>query len=92
MLQYFYVISDFIRANKEKLLRLQKIKTVKLILIPFLKLDDQRRELIQKIQILREERNKTSHGKPDEKTIARGKKIKEELKSLKKLFPSYQSN
>ncbi len=73
---------DFIRANKEKVITAAKNKNRKVDIDTILKLDDQRRELIQKIQILREERNKTSHGKPDEKTIARGKKIKEELKKF----------
>jgi len=43
-----------------------------------LQLDDKRRTLIQSIQKLREERNATA----SEKNIERGKKIKEELKTL----------
>jgi seryl-tRNA synthetase len=73
---------DFIRANKEKVITAAKNKNRKVDIEGILKLDDQRREAIQKIQVLREERNKTSHGKPDQKTIARGKEIKEELKTL----------
>jgi len=73
---------DFIRANKEKVITAAKNKNRKVDIDKILLLDDERRELIQKIQVLREERNKTSHSKPDEKTILRGKEIKEELKKF----------
>src|SRR3989338_7340485 len=73
---------DYIRINKEKVIEAAKNKNRQVDVDTILKLDDERRELIQKIQILREERNKTSHGKPDEKTIIRGKEIKEDLKKL----------
>src|SRR3989339_1016256 len=73
---------DFIRANKSKVIEAAKNKNRQIDIDKILLLDDQRRELIQKVQVLREERNKTSHGKPDEKTIQRGKEIKEELKKL----------
>ncbi|MEK7634119.1 MAG: serine--tRNA ligase [Patescibacteria group bacterium] len=73
---------DFIRTNKFKVIEAAKNKNRKVDVDEILKLDDLRRELIQKIQILREERNKTSHGKPDEKTIQRGKELKGELKKL----------
>ncbi len=73
---------DFIRANKSKVIEAAKNKNRQIDIEKILKLDDQRRELIQKVQVLREERNKTSHGKPDEKTIQRGKEIKDELKKL----------
>ncbi len=73
---------DYIRNNKAQVIEAAKNKDRKVDIETILKLDDQRRELIQKIQTLREERNKTSHGKPDEKTIKRGKEIKEELKKI----------
>lgn len=73
---------DFIRANKSKVIEAAKNKNRQIDIDKILLLDDQRRELIQKVQVLREERNKTSHGKPDEKTIARGKQIKEKLKKI----------
>lgn len=79
---------DFIRANKEKVIEAAKNKNRKVDVEQILKLDDLRRELIQKIQVLREERNKTSHGKPDEKIIARGKEIKEELKKFEESLAS----
>ena len=73
---------DYIRANKEKVILAAKNKNRKVDVDKILELDDERRKLIQKIQVLREERNKTSHVKPDEKTILRGKEIKEELKKF----------
>jgi len=73
---------DFISANKEKVIIAAKNKNRKVDIDKILLLDDERRGLIQKIQVLREERNKTSHSKPDEKTILRGKEIKEELKKF----------
>lgn len=73
---------DYIRANKSKVVEAAKNKNRKVDINKILKLDDLRRELIQKIQLLREERNKTSHQKPDEKTIKRGKEIKGELKKI----------
>lgn len=79
---------DFIRANKQKVIEASKNKNRKVEIDKILLLDDERRELIKKIQLLREERNKTSHGKPDEKTIARGKEIKEELKKFEETLSS----
>src|SRR3989338_3384436 len=79
---------DYIRINKEKVIEAAKNKNRQVDVDTILKLDDERRELIQKIQVLREERNKTSHGKPDEKTIIRGKEIKEELKKLEEALTS----
>ncbi len=73
---------DFIRANKEKVIEAAKNKNRKVDIDKILKLDNQRRGLIQKIQTLREERNKTPHQKPDKKTIIRGKEVKKELKKL----------
>ena len=83
---------DFIRANKSQVITAAKNKNRKVEIDKILTLDDERRLLIQKIQVLREERNKTSHGKPDEKTIKRGKEIKEEIKKLEdQLSTNHQS-
>ncbi len=82
---------DFIRANKSKVIAAAKNKNRKVDIDRILHLDDQRRELIQKIQVLREERNKTSHQKPDEKTITRGKQIKSELKAFEDQFTTNNS-
>lgn len=74
---------DFIRNNKEKVLEAAKNKGRKIDIYQILKLDNQRRELIQKIQTLREERNKLAKkGKPRSAEASRGKEIKEELKKI----------
>jgi len=73
---------DFIRANKQKVIEAAKNKNRQIDVEQLLKLDNQRRELIQKIQTIRVERNKSSHQKPDENIIKRGREIKEELKNL----------
>ena len=73
---------DFIRENKQKVADAAKHKNREVDLDGILSCDDQRKQLIHRIQILREERNTQSSTKPDEATIAKGKKIKEELKSL----------
>ncbi|KKP87353.1 MAG: Serine-tRNA ligase [Candidatus Roizmanbacteria bacterium GW2011_GWA2_35_8] len=83
---------EYIRNNKEKVIEAAKNKNRKVDIDSILKLDDARRELIAKIQVLREERNKTSRRKPDEKTIARGREIKEELKKFEdRLTTNHQS-
>jgi seryl-tRNA synthetase len=74
---------DFIRANKEKVINAAKNKNRKVDIDKILTLDGERRELIQKIQILREERNILSKkGKPHSTEASRGREIKESLKKL----------
>lgn len=73
---------DFIRANKQKVIEAAKNKNRQVDVDQIIALDGQRRELIQKIQTIRVERNKSFHQKPDESVIKRGKAIKEELKNL----------
>ncbi|MFZ6035024.1 MAG: serine--tRNA ligase [Patescibacteria group bacterium] len=73
---------DYIRENKEKVQTAAKNKNRQVDLDAILRLDDQRRDVIKKIQALREERNKAGKGKPTQDVIERGKKIKEELKNL----------
>lgn len=77
---------DFIRDNKQKVVEAAKNKNRKVDIDQIIKLDDQRRDLIQKIQTIRVERNKSSHQKPDERIIKRGKEIKTELKKLEENF------
>lgn len=83
---------DFIRQNKEKVLEAAKNKNREIDLDKILSLDDKRRELIQKVQVLREQRNKWSglHSPNLPKNLKKGgetiresgKKIKEQLKKL----------
>lgn len=71
---------DYIKNNKDKVVEAAKNKNRKIDIEGILELDIKRRAAIQKIQILREERNKSGRTKPTPETISRGKKIKEELK------------
>ncbi len=74
---------DYIRANKSKVIEAAKNKNRQIDIEKILKLDDQRREIIQKIQLLREERNKLARqGKPHSAEASRGRQIKEELKKF----------
>lgn len=72
---------DYIRNNQSKIIEAAKNKNRKVDIVTILKLDDQRRGLIQKIQTLREERNVLAKkGKPAD--ASRGKNIKDSLKTL----------
>ncbi len=73
---------DYIRNNKDKVIAAAKNKNRQVDVENIIKLDDERRAAIKKIQVLREERNKTGNTKPTPEVIERGKKIKEELKIL----------
>lgn len=83
---------DYIRNNKSKVIEAAKNKNRKIDIDAILKLDDQRRELIQKIQILREERNKLAkQGKPHSaEGSVRGREIKEELKKIEENLSKIQ--
>ena len=70
---------NYIRENVEKVKEAAKNKNRKVDIDAILKLDGERRELIQQIQKLREERNSVSKEKPSEEIIARGKELKENL-------------
>ncbi|GAB4218932.1 MAG: serine--tRNA ligase [Candidatus Microgenomates bacterium] len=73
---------DYIRKNKQKVIEAAKNKNRQIDIDKILELDDSRRDLIQKIQTLREKRNKLAHEKPNPEIIAQGKQIKEDLKKL----------
>jgi len=73
---------DFIRENKEKVLKAAKNKNRKVDIDGVLEFDEKRRALIRKIQDLRQERNKAAKSKPTPEIIERGKKIKEKLRTL----------
>jgi seryl-tRNA synthetase len=73
---------DFIRQNVEKVKQAIINKNRQADVEHILKLDDQRRELIQQTQKLREERNILAKQPFTEGTKERGIKIKEELKEL----------
>ncbi|MDH7476401.1 MAG: serine--tRNA ligase [Microgenomates group bacterium] len=73
---------DYLRQNKEKVIKAAKNKRRPIELEKIFSLDDQRKKLIFKIQKLREERNKLSKIKPSEEQIKQVQTIKQELKSL----------
>jgi seryl-tRNA synthetase len=73
---------DFIRANVEKVKVAAKNKNREVDIDQILQLDEKRRGLIQDTQKLREERNALSKQKPTDKSISKGKKIKEELSKI----------
>ncbi|QQG44750.1 MAG: serine--tRNA ligase [Candidatus Roizmanbacteria bacterium] len=73
---------DYIRNNKEKVIEAAKNKNREVNIEQILAKDDIRKELIHRIQELREERNLLAKQPVDEKHIQRGKDIKNELKYL----------
>lgn len=78
---------NFIRNNKELVEHSIKEKMYKNVnLDEILALDDQRKALLQQVEVLRKERNdntaKMKNGKPSEELIAKGKEIKEKLSTL----------
>lgn len=73
---------EYIRKNKEKVLKAAKNKNRKVELDKILSLDDKRRDFIKQIQILREERNRSGKSKPTPELVKRGKELKEQLKEL----------
>jgi len=73
---------NYIRENPDKVKEAAKNKNRVVDIDKILELDNKRVEHIQKSQKLREERNAFPKGKPDEKTIERGKQIKVELKTI----------
>ena len=77
---------NFIRANRQKVEDAIHNKAYEIDLDEILKLDDERKELSQKIDTLRQERNQISAkmkgGKPDKALIERGKALKSELSEL----------
>ncbi len=74
---------SFIRDNKEKVQKTAKDKGVEVDVERLLELDDQRRELIIKVEGLRERRNEHAktmgQSKPTQEQIEGGRKIKREL-------------
>ncbi len=73
---------DYIRENKDKVLKAAQQKNRQIDLDAISSLDDKRRELIKKSQTLREERNSLASLKDPEKSKTRGREIKDELKII----------
>ncbi|MBQ3305844.1 serine--tRNA ligase [Candidatus Saccharibacteria bacterium] len=79
---------NFIRNNLELVKHSTKEKGYKTDLDAVLELDDERKELLKKVEALRTERNaiaaKMKNGKPAPELIEQGKKLKSELSELEK--------
>ncbi len=73
---------QYIRDNKEEVLKAIKHKKNNVDIEKLLTLDDQRRELIGKVQELREERNKLAKKGNTDEARTRGRELKTELKKL----------
>ncbi len=78
----------FIREHVDELKTTCQQKHIKLDLDELLKVDEQRLALLQKLEGLQAQRNKNSDlmkqsgGKPDEQSIAEGKRLKEEIAAV----------
>ncbi len=87
---------NYIRANRQTVDDAIKNKGYTIDLDEILQLDDARKELSQKTDILRQERNQISsqmkNGKPDQALISRGKEIKQELSSLEEKLSSVEAD
>lgn len=87
---------NYIRGNRQKVEDAIKNKGYTIDLDEILQLDDARKELSQKTDILRQERNQISsqmkNGQPDQALISRGKEIKQELSSLEEKLSSVESD
>ena len=87
---------NYIRDNRQKVEDAIKNKGYTIDLDEILQLDDARKELSQKNDILRQERNQISsqmkNGQPDQALISRGKEIKQELSSLEEKLSSVESD
>lgn len=77
---------QFIRENPEKVKEAAKNKQISVDVDKLLELDHKRRELLQQVEKLRQERNETAaqmkNGQPSPELIAEGKRIKETLQEL----------
>lgn len=72
---------EFIRENIEAIKESCHQRGIELNFEDFIKKDDQRRAVIQKVDDLRRQRNELSQNKkPDSATVAKGQKLKEEIK------------
>lgn len=87
---------NYIRDNRQKVEDAIKNKGYTIDLDEILQLDGARKELSQKTDILRQERNQISsqmkNGQPDQALISRGKEIKQELSSLEEKLSSVESD
>lgn len=73
---------DFIRQNKEKVIAAAQNKNRAVDVEKVLAFDDKRKELIQRIQKLREERNTLAKSPITDETKERGRVVKEDIRMI----------
>lgn len=87
---------NFIRKNQELVEKSAREKGYHISIVDLLALDDQRRELLQKVDELRRMRNEISSkmgkGKPDPEVLAEAKRIKAELAALEPELSTIERN
>lgn len=87
---------NFIRKNQELVEKSAREKGYHISIVDLLALDDQRRELLQKVDELRRMRNEISSkmgkGKPDPEVLAEAKRIKAELAALEPELSTIEKN
>ncbi|MDD5043332.1 MAG: serine--tRNA ligase [Patescibacteria group bacterium] len=78
----------FIRENTEKIREAIKNKGVDLEIEELLEMDDKRKEIVKRLDVLRSKRNELAHagknGKPSEELIKEGRTVKGEIGELEK--------
>lgn len=82
---------DYIRKNKQKVIDAAKNKNRDVQIDKILELDDQRRDLINQSQKLREERNTLAKLQDPEKAKERGRAIKESLQEIEAQLSTVQT-
>lgn len=82
---------EFIRENIEAIKESCRQRGIELDFDDFIKIDDQRRAAIQKVEDLRRQRNELSQQKkPDSETIAKGQNLKEAIKKAETEFKQFE--
>lgn len=86
---------QFIRENPQKVKQAAEQKNIVVDIDKLLTLDERRRELLQQVEKLRQDRNETAaqmkNGQPSPELIAEGKRIKEVLGELEAQLEPLQS-
>lgn len=85
---------QFIRENRELVAKKAAEKNITVDIDQLLGFDEKRRDLLQKVEALRQERNELSannkDGKPTPEVIEKGKELKEKLADLEHQFESIE--
>lgn len=83
---------DFIREHREKVVESARNKNREVDVEKIITLDDSRKQLIQEIQKLREERNVLAKSQGDEAMRERGRAIKEKIQELEKQLKQFETD